>query len=211
MSYLQTLISDEESLSREFGDQTSHAILAIDPGIKSTATAVVIDSILPERSWNLSFSKGCHQWNSHRHATKLNQQKKVKQFMTTEGRMSINDIQAKIKPVDSGNPKDVGLGDQLEILKQSYQQHLVSVLSVEDHLRSFYGSDKSKVERYRKEQGEKSEVGKAISGMLSAVRSRAKINSRRPMVVIGDGDFKGRKGVGVKSSKFISTLKSQVL
>ncbi|KAF9367122.1 hypothetical protein BGX21_007794, partial [Mortierella sp. AD011] len=56
-------------------DQTSHVVVAIDPGIKSTATAVVVDSLVPGKSWDLSFSKACHGWNSQRHSRILRHHK----------------------------------------------------------------------------------------------------------------------------------------
>ncbi|KAG0367644.1 hypothetical protein BGZ54_003522 [Gamsiella multidivaricata] len=62
-----TLGPDE--LQKEFDDQESYVVLAIDPDIKSTAMAVIVDSPIPEESWNLSLSKGCHTWNSWRHET----------------------------------------------------------------------------------------------------------------------------------------------
>ena len=46
MNYLPVAIPDPEELESEFGDQDSYVVLAIDPGIKKTATAVIVDSIV---------------------------------------------------------------------------------------------------------------------------------------------------------------------
>ncbi|KAG0360098.1 hypothetical protein BC939DRAFT_498771 [Gamsiella multidivaricata] len=81
--------------------------------------------------------------------------------------------------------------------------------AVEQDLRGFYGSKGLKVARYRMEQREKSEVGRAIGGMLRTAYMRAKTDQRRPMVVIGDGDFRDKGGGLVKSNRFISRLQSQ--
>lgn len=207
LKYLQTLIPDKDRLLREFPNQSNYAVLAIDPGIKNTATAVIVDSLLPGKSWNLSFAQGCHNWNSQRRAMILRRLKKVKQY---EDSLSINDVQARILSIDCGDPKEHDLSQQFMALQQSYEKHSISVLSVEEILRSFYGSSKSKIGRYRMEQGEKAEVGRAIAGMLKVIRDRVKSDQRKAIVAIGDGNFKGRKGVGVKASKFISTLQNQV-
>ncbi|KAF9896764.1 hypothetical protein BX616_006803, partial [Lobosporangium transversale] len=51
----------------------------------------------------------------------------------------------------------------------------------------------SKIERYRKKQGEEAEIGRAISGMLKPVQGKSRWIGGKMVVVIGDGDFKGRK------------------
>ncbi|KAF9344235.1 hypothetical protein BGX26_004623 [Mortierella sp. AD094] len=94
MEYLTKAIPDIEALKEQMGNQEIHVVLAIDPGIKSTATAVVVDSLNPEKSWNLSFSKGCHSWNSTRYTRNMRNHKKCKRLETTDGAMSVNDREA---------------------------------------------------------------------------------------------------------------------
>ncbi|KAF9163129.1 hypothetical protein BGX20_001442, partial [Mortierella sp. AD010] len=178
MKYLPDLIQHLDALREEFGDQTSHVVVAIDPGIKSTAAAVVVDSLVLEKSWNLSFSKGCHEWNSQRHSRILRHHKKTKQFNTEEGMMSVNDLEAKIRPVLCIDPRGASLGEQFRNLEGSYKVHLESVFAVEKYLRTFYGSKGFKIACYRKEQGEKAEVGRAISGILKVARLRAQANKK---------------------------------
>lgn len=212
MDYLPVVIPDPEALESEFGDQDSHIVLAIDPGIKQTATAVIVDSIVPGKAWNLSFAKGSHTLSSHRHARMLERCKKERRY-GGEGTTSINDLELKLLPMQPMQPTDGSgeLGPRLKDVRKSYYEYAQSVFEVEQDLRSFYGSRGLKVARYRKDEGEKAEVGRAIGGMMKAVRARSVIEERRPLVVIGDGDFKGRGGGAVKSNKFVSQLKSTVL
>ena len=190
-------------MESEFGDQDSHIVLAIDPGIKQTATAVIVDSIVPGKAWNLSFAKGSHTLSSHRHAQEGRE-------VWWGGYDEHQRPRVKLLPVqhtDGGSE----LGPRLKDVQESYHEYAQSVFEVEQDLRSFYGSRGLKVARYRKDEGEKAEVGRAIGGMMKAVRTRSVIEERRPLVVIGDGDFRGRGGGAVKSNKFVSQLKSTVL
>ncbi|KAF8921664.1 hypothetical protein BGZ58_004052, partial [Dissophora ornata] len=210
MRYLPALIPNLESLQKEFGDQGSHVVLAVDPGIKNTATAVIADSLAPEKSWNISLSKGCHTWNYQRHNKILRHHKKHKRFDVAGELKSVNDLELMIQPILSIQHDDFQeLKQQFEHLMGSYQEYAKSVFAVERELRTFYGSKEFKVTRYRKEQGEKAEVGRAINGMLKVARMRAKIDKRKAMVVIGDGDFKGKNGTPVRANKFISSLQRQ--
>ncbi|KAI7816929.1 hypothetical protein BC939DRAFT_481599 [Gamsiella multidivaricata] len=71
VKYLTEAIPGPEALQKEFDNQESHVVLAIDPSIKNTAAAVIVDSLIPEMSWNLSLPKGCHTWNSRRYTRLL--------------------------------------------------------------------------------------------------------------------------------------------
>ena len=110
-----------------------------------------------------------------------------------EGTTSITDLELTLVPVQ---PTDGGheLGPRLKDVQESYREYAQSVLKVEQDLRSLYGSKELKFARYRKDEGEKAEVGRAIGGTMKAVRARSVIEERRPLVVIGDGDFRGRGG-----------------
>ncbi|KAF9082462.1 hypothetical protein BGX27_004528 [Mortierella sp. AM989] len=130
-----------------------------------------------------------------------------KEIAVADEMKSICDLELMILPVYSNDQMGNDLGQQFNSLKDSYHQHAKSVFAVERDLRDFYASLTFKIARYRKEQGEKAEVGRAIGGMLRTARLRAK--DRRVMVVIGDGDFKGRNGAPVMANKFISRLQSQ--
>ncbi|KAG0365697.1 hypothetical protein BGZ54_006298, partial [Gamsiella multidivaricata] len=88
-------------------------------------------------------------------------------------------------------------------LRDTYQQHADSVFTVEKEIRVFCGSEGLKVARYRKKQGEKIEVGRAINGMLRAAQKGAKVGQRKPMAFIGDGDFKCKSGGPVKLHKLV--------
>lgn len=210
MQYLSAAIPNFKALRQVFGDQDSHVVLAIDPGIKSTATAVIVDSHVPDKAWNLTFSKGSHTLNSRRHAQMLEHQKKDKHY-GGDGIASVYDLESAIRPFQTNDRPEHDLGLRFSDLTKSYQEHVESVFAVEKDLREFYGSKGLKVAKYRKEQGEKAEVDRAIEGMLKAARERASIAERRALVVIGDGDFGSRRGEPIKSNKFISQLQSKVL
>ncbi|KAG0302966.1 hypothetical protein BGZ98_007100, partial [Dissophora globulifera] len=97
-------------------------------------------------------------------------------------------------------------------IKDSFQEHSKTVFVVEKDLRKFYGSKNPKVAKYRKDQGEKAEVGCAIGGMIKATPAQANmpnVEKRRALVVIGDGDFRDKNGGPVKSNKFITQLQSR--
>ncbi|KAF9150337.1 hypothetical protein BGX20_005733, partial [Mortierella sp. AD010] len=122
MKYLPTLIPNLESLQKEFGDQGSHVVLAVDPGIKNTATAVIADSLAPEKSWNISLSKGCHTWNHQRHNKLLRHHKKHKRFDVAGELKSVNDLEFMIQPILPTQQDDFQeLKQQFERLTGSYQ------------------------------------------------------------------------------------------
>ncbi|KAF9436836.1 hypothetical protein BGZ76_002832 [Entomortierella beljakovae] len=64
-------------------------------------------------------------------------------------------------------------------------------------LGSFYGSQEGKPP----DIGENSKVARAIAGMVKPVQIKAKIDSRRSIVAVGDGNFKDRNGRSVKSEQ----------
>ncbi|KAG0304984.1 hypothetical protein BGZ98_004744 [Dissophora globulifera] len=208
MRYLSTVISTPEALRQAFGDQDGHVVLAIDPGIKNTATAVIVDSHVPGQAWNLAFSKGSHTLNSRRFALMLEHIKEEKHY-GRDSMATVYDLESAIRPFQPNDHPENGLESRFSDLTKSYQEHVKSVFAVEKDLREFYGSRGLKVAKYRREQGEKAEVDRAIAGMLKATRERASIAERRGLVVIGDGDFRGKGGGPIKANKFISRLQSK--
>ncbi|KAF8976016.1 hypothetical protein BGZ46_008655 [Entomortierella lignicola] len=217
MEYLPAMIPDEAALQTLFNGQDSFPVLAIDPGIKSTATAVVVDSLSPEKSWNLSLSKGSHNWNSQRYRKKLERLKKEQRYSRDGNLMSVNDLEARIQAISSPWEED-SLQQSFQSLKESYKAHTTSIFEVENDLRRFYGSKQLKVGRYHKDQGETSEVVRAIESMLRATRGTVDQNKseseqktlakRKPIVAIGDGNFSCRNPNAIRSKKFISKLQT---
>jgi hypothetical protein len=210
MKYLQAAIPNKKVLQDVFGYQDSFVVMAIDPGIKNTATAVVVDSI-SLKSWNLTLSKGSQCWNSQRHSKILRYMKSERKFQRNGESVNVNDLEASIRSMQLPDPLDTGADYLFSSLKDSYQDHSKSILEAERDLRSFYGSKRLKVMHYRKGQGELAEVGRAIGSMLKTTRNRAKIGNRRPMVIIGDGDFRCKTMNAIKSNRFISRLQSTVI
>ncbi|KAF9960870.1 hypothetical protein BGZ65_011569 [Modicella reniformis] len=173
---------------------------AIPPARK--ARRIMVDSLVPDKAWNLSVPKGSHTWNSDRYGRMLRKGKQDKRFNASEGMLSVNNLEAQIIPIRHEDPAEAKLDHQFSNMKEFFQEHVQSIMHVENDLRSFYGSRELKVAGYRKEQGEKAYVGRAIEGMLRTTRTRA--DDRRAIVAIGDG------GGHVKCNKFTSRLNDQV-
>ncbi|KAG0329838.1 hypothetical protein BGZ99_000067 [Dissophora globulifera] len=211
MKYLKEAIPNLETLQKEFGDQDSHVIFAIYPGIKNTATAVITDSLVPTKAWNVVLSRGSHVLSSQRHAQMPERHKKDRRYRG-EGTMSVYDLESDIKPLQTGDDSGRDLALRFKNIKDSFQEYSKTVFVVEKDLREFYGSKSSKVAKYRKDQGEKAEVGRAIGGMIKATRAQAdmpNVEKRKALVVIGDGDFRGKNGGPVQANKFITQLQSR--
>jgi hypothetical protein len=137
--------------------------------------------------------------------------KSERKFQRNGESVNVNDLEASIRSMQLPDPLDTGADYLFSSLKDSYQDHSKSILEAERDLRSFYGSKRLKVMHYRKGQGELAEVGRAIGSMLKTTRNRAKIGNRRPMVIIGDGDFRCKTMNAIKSNRFISRLQSTVI
>ncbi|KAF9347175.1 hypothetical protein BGX34_003339 [Mortierella sp. NVP85] len=198
MPYLIKAIPGQAARESIYGNQDEHVVLAIDPGIRNTATAVIVDSTDPNTAWNVTLPRGSHLWNNTNYTKLLNRLKKDR---------GINSLEATIIPFKCPDPHEVGPAKQLEGLRDSFQLHVVSVMKVEKDLRAFYGSRGLKVAAHRRKQGSRSETDRAVEGMIRPALQAA--GPRRATVVVGDADFRGKKGGPVKSNKFISTLQTR--
>ncbi|KAK3825608.1 MAG: hypothetical protein J3Q66DRAFT_436648 [Benniella sp.] len=121
----EKVIPGQAARKNIYGHQEEHVVLAIDPGIRNTATAVTVDSTNPNVAWNLALPLGSHSWNTTNYVKLLNQLKKER---------GLTDSKQKIIPFRCPDPHEVNSAKQLEGLRDSFQRHAVSVMTVEKEL-----------------------------------------------------------------------------
>jgi len=200
MPYLVKAIPGQAARKSIYGNQEEHVVLAIDPGIKNSATGVTVDSTNPSVAWNLDLPLGCHAWNTTNYTKLLNRLKKER---------GINELEAKIIPFRCPNPSEVGPAEQFKYLKESFHRHAVSMMTVEKELRAFYGSQELKVATHRRKRGGRAETDRAVEGMIRPALEAAAAGSRRATVVVGDAEFTRRNGGSIKAKQIYFHVANQ--
>ncbi|KAK3814478.1 MAG: hypothetical protein J3Q66DRAFT_403022 [Benniella sp.] len=120
------------AFEKEFGSQTDHVVLGLDPGIRRTVTGVVLDSTDAGKAWNVSLPKGTHGSNA-------------------------NHIEWTIQPV-STDLVEAELAGRFRELREQFETHIKSVAEVEEHPRGFYASHGLKVAKSRIQRGSRKKI-----------------------------------------------------
>ncbi|KAF9923092.1 hypothetical protein BGZ67_010106, partial [Mortierella alpina] len=81
-----------------FPAQGSRVIVGIDPGVKRTATAFILDSVEPGRPLNLTISQGSHSYTTRAYSKSLELAKTKKNIHVVE--CSIQPVDCPVAPVD---------------------------------------------------------------------------------------------------------------
>ncbi|KAF9917283.1 hypothetical protein FBU30_000806 [Linnemannia zychae] len=100
----------------------------------------------------------------------LRRLKSERKYEIGDEMMNISEIEGLIRPIDEANSGDEP-GQRFQDLKTSFQQRAKSLCEVEGTLRTFYGSKGLKVAHYRRQQGSRAGLDRAIRGMLNTVHS----------------------------------------
>ncbi|KAF9952395.1 hypothetical protein BGZ72_006322 [Mortierella alpina] len=159
-----------------FSGQRSQVIVGIDPGIKSTATACIIDFSNPDRPRNLTISQGSHTCITKAFNRGL-ERAKAKHDVCSKERT--------IKPVEC---PVASVGQQLDCwiaLQKSIKDHIKSFQVVQGPLRQFYGTQMFKIKSFHRKQALTATSNKGMDRLISAATATAE----RPLFVMGDGEF----------------------
>ncbi|KAF9943979.1 hypothetical protein BGZ65_012886, partial [Modicella reniformis] len=184
-----------------FGEQGRRVVVGIDPGIKSTSTGCILDSMEMSRPKNITVTQGSHAFPTKKYLKGLEYAKE---------KQGINKLENMIEPIMCPQAEADHQGDSWSQLRQSIESHVRSVLLVQEPLRQFYSSPMFKVKSFHLQQAKTAITNKGIDRMIAATGCKGKPEdgSARPLFVVGDGEFGPRRGVALHQ-QFISILKKK--
>ncbi|KAG0195585.1 hypothetical protein BGX31_006051, partial [Mortierella sp. GBA43] len=157
-------------------------VVGIDPGIKSTATCCILASNDMNHPKNVNISQGSHTFTTKKYLDGLGRAKK---------KAGIVPLENAIKPVECPQIESGPQAPAWIKLQHSYQDHLTSVLQVQESLRLFYSSKMFKIKTFHPKQALRATEDRGIDKVIAATGCKGKPgnDSPRPLFVVGDGQF----------------------
>ncbi|KAI8354225.1 hypothetical protein B0O80DRAFT_507963 [Mortierella sp. GBAus27b] len=191
----------ETSADDIFGEHMPRTVIGIDPGIKSTATCCVLSTDGMNGPKNITITQGSHTFTTKQYLKGLEHAKK---------KAGVHELEQKITPVECSEVEAGQQGSAWVQLRHSIEEHVGSVLQVQESLRQFYRTQMFKIKTFHRKQALGSVINKGIDRVVAAAGCNGKpgADSPRPLFVVGDGDFGVRKGE-LLYQQFISTLKKK--
>jgi len=185
-SLLGDIKTEYPSRDELLGDHLSpevYRIVAMDPGLANTITAVILDSRSPNRVRNLAISSASQKEPERHHRRGLNAAKQKR---------GIHRLENSILPVEFPQFPDTGDGwVNWSSLQDSIRRNCVTELLVYKRLRAFYGSIMFKVKNRNLKLAQNATLNKAIGTVIRSCGVKGKWregdNGVRPLFVAGDG------------------------
>jgi hypothetical protein len=188
----------------------AYVVVGIDPGVRSTATATIMTSSQPDTYWNMSISQGSQTVTTKRYLHALEGAKKKTRVLSNGQQVNLCELESRIQPVEFRQVEDT---DPLPVwmsLRKSIEDHVTSIMRVDEPLREFYSSMLFKVKTWELQQAKTATSNKSIDRLLSTAESLGEeADAHRILVVVGDGAFTSHKGPTLHQH-FITELKKKV-
>ncbi|KAG0195186.1 hypothetical protein BGX31_006627, partial [Mortierella sp. GBA43] len=150
---------------------------------------------------NITITQGSHTFTTKQYLKGLEHAKK---------KAGVHELEQKITPVECSEVEAGQQGSAWVQLGRSIEEHVGSVLQVQESLRQFYRTQMFKIKTFHRKQALGSVINKGIDRVVAAAGCNGKpgADSPRPLFVVGDGNFGVRKGE-LLYQQFISTLKKK--
>ena len=209
-----TELSDEGQVEYLFPNQDRYVVAGIDPGIHNTATATILASDTSHQSAiNLSISQGSQTYGTLQYQKELNNAKQKMSFAVEGQQNDINALEQSIRPIICQQVTD-SQTVPWRALSASIIAHVMSVVSIQNHLREFYGSYIFKMKSRYLKQAKMAVLNKGVSKLLNTAGCKEKWTGIedgfiRVLVAVGDGEFGSFRGRPMFHQQFISFLKKK--
>ncbi|KAG9070710.1 hypothetical protein KI688_008249 [Linnemannia hyalina] len=204
---IKTKYPSRDELLRDHLSPEVYRIVAMDPGLANTITAVILDSRSPNRVRNLAISSGSQKEPERHHRRGLN---------AAKSKRGINFLENSIVPVEFPQFRNTG-DDWVNwlCLRDSIRLNCVSELGVYKRLRAFYGSIMFKVKNRSLKLAQNATLNKAVGVIIRSCGIKGKWregdNRVRPLFVAGDGNFTSRPGRPIRHLQFFKKLKTKLV
>ncbi|KAF9146337.1 hypothetical protein BGX30_001351 [Mortierella sp. GBA39] len=203
---IKTKYPSRDELLRNHLSPEVYRIVAMDPGLANTITAVILDSRSPNRVRNLAISSASQKEPERHYRRGLN---------AAKHKRGINFLENSIVPVEFPQFRNTG-DDWVNwlCLRDSIRLNCVSELGVYKRLRAFYGSIMFKVKNRSLKLAQNATLNKAVGVIIRSCGIKGKWregdNKVRPLFVAGDGNFTSRPGRPIRHLQFFKKLKTKL-